>query len=142
MELAEEEEEKTQLAAATRANGLSPQKRDQSRDLLLKLARVTSASPAERDPGTIANPSRTGSRWALPGSHAPDRIKAKERLFMPLNNYSERGLVRAPSPWVDEDNSTTPKPVVKDFLSMPTPRATGAFINTPITINKKEDRVP
>ncbi|KAJ6785613.1 hypothetical protein PWT90_00486 [Aphanocladium album] len=194
------------------ANGLSPQKRDQSRDLLRKLARAASASPAapERQPdkeqrnGTTAPPpaapkpevprasslkrsalidssrrrtsntssnaskntsssdrptvgfagltrsrstdSRKSKRSSMHSEQDPtDRIEAEERLFAPLDNYSERGSVRAPSPWVDEDDKVvtdadaTPRPANKqDLLAMPTPRAPGAYVETPVTV-KKED---
>ncbi|OAA72925.1 hypothetical protein LEL_08709 [Akanthomyces lecanii RCEF 1005] len=222
------EEKKEAETHANRANGLSPQKRDQSRDLLRKLARATSASPGERTSGsTVDEPeartslaeriggstiNKAGARASLTeriggsainkpeprasslkpsalvdrsrrrtsntsesksasssdrptvgfaglararssDSHKSkgssmhseqdptDRIEAEERLFAPLDNYSERGSVRAPSPWVEEDNNATPKPPSKDFLSMPTPRAPGAFVDTPVTL-KKEDRAP
>lgn len=198
-----EEPKETQTAANNRgANGLSPQKRDQSRDLLRKLARAASASPAapERQPdddeqrtalkpeiprasslkrsalvdssrrrtsNTSSNASKNTSssdrptvgfaglarsrstdsrkskRSSMHSEQDPtDRIEAEERLFAPMDNYSERGSVRAPSPWVDDeaDNDATPRPASKqDLLALPTPRAPGAYVETPVTI-KKEDR--
>ncbi|XWW96139.1 hypothetical protein V2A60_004111 [Cordyceps javanica] len=89
--------------------------------------------------------SRKSKRSSMHSEQDPtDRIEAEERLFAPMDNYSEHGSVRAPSPWVDEeervDHEATPKAASKpDVLSMPTPRAPGAFVDTPITI-KKEDR--
>ncbi|KAM3509235.1 hypothetical protein MY11210_006418 [Beauveria gryllotalpidicola] len=184
------------------ANRLSPDKHDKSRDLLRKLARVTSASPAapdrRRDDDPEANASapptkpeaprasslkrsaladssrrrtsitssnatksassldrptvgfaglarsrssdsRKSKRSSVHSEQDPtDRIEAEEQLFAPLDNYSEPGSVRAPSPGIEDD--ATPKPATKhQVLSMPTPRAPGAFVDTPITI-KKEDR--
>ncbi|KAM3540036.1 hypothetical protein ARSEF1564_007062 [Beauveria bassiana] len=83
--------------------------------------------------------SRKSKRSSVHSEQDPtDRIEAEEQLFAPLDNYSEPGSVRAPSPRIEDD--ATPKPVTKhQVLSMPTPRAPGAFVDTPIAI-KKEDR--
>ncbi|ATY65884.1 hypothetical protein A9K55_001306 [Cordyceps militaris] len=191
-------EKETKTKAANRGvNGLSPDKRDQSRELLRKLARAASASPAperardETHKNTSVPPKPEAPRSALAdGSRRPsntssnasksaslerptvgfaglarsrssdsrkskrssvhseqdptDRIEAEERLFEAADNYSEYGSVRAPSPSADEeernDNDATPKqPSKQDILSMPTPRAPGAFVDTPVTI-KQEDR--
>ncbi|OAA41827.1 hypothetical protein ISF_09755 [Cordyceps fumosorosea ARSEF 2679] len=208
---------KAEEAAETknRANRLSPQKRDQSRELLRTLARVTKASPAaKREPDEPpAKPSTAVKQEPLTkpsavAKHQPrasslkrsaldarrtsntssntntskstsdrptvgfaglarsrssdsrkskgssvhseqdptDRIEAEERLFALRDDYSEHGSARAPSPWVDDegdrtDNDATPKPVSRqDVLAMPTPRAPGAFVDTPVTF-KKEDRL-
>ncbi|KAH7310524.1 hypothetical protein B0I35DRAFT_412028 [Stachybotrys elegans] len=76
-----------------------------------------------------------------------DRIEAEMKLFAPMDNYSERGSVRAPSPPPDvkdeEENDdeveATPRPKRQDPLTMPTPRVTGAYVETPATV-KAEDR--
>ncbi|KAM3549885.1 hypothetical protein ARSEF4850_008625 [Beauveria asiatica] len=83
--------------------------------------------------------SRKSKRSSVHSEQDPtDRIEAEEQLFAPLDNYSEPGSVRALSPEIEDD--ATPKPAAKNhLLSMPTPRAPGAFVDTPITI-KKEDR--
>lgn len=77
------------------------------------------------------------------------RIEAEMKLFAPQDNYSERGSARASSPLPDSDeeehakNDTaidlTPKPQKSDFLELPTPRVTGAYVETPVTI--KVDKV-
>ncbi|KFA80319.1 hypothetical protein S40288_11074 [Stachybotrys chartarum IBT 40288] len=80
-----------------------------------------------------------------------DRIEAEAKLFAPLDNYSERGSVRAPSPPPDGDDQeeeeeeedeveATPRPKRQDPLTMPTPKVTGAYVETPATV-KVEDRM-
>lgn len=67
-----------------------------------------------------------------------DRIEAEAKLFALTDNHSERGSVRAPSPFPEikdsEDDGgleATPRARKDDLLSMPTPRVTGAFVETP-----------
>lgn len=73
-----------------------------------------------------------------------DRIEAEIRLFAPHENQSERGSIRAPSPSQDAGSDddglagVTPKADRHDFASMPTPRVTGAYVETPATV--KVDR--
>ncbi|KAM0262743.1 hypothetical protein ACHAQJ_001537 [Trichoderma viride] len=81
-----------------------------------------------------------------------DRIEAEMKLFAPSDNHSERGSLRAPSPPLDDDDSdqggfgakeelasvTTPKPSKPDPLTMPTPRVTGAYVETPITVKTEK----
>ena len=64
------------------------------------------------------------------------RIEAEMKLFAPADNYSERGSIRAPSPQPDSDDDVeaTPKPDRRAFLDLPTPRVTGAYVETPVTI--------
>lgn len=69
-----------------------------------------------------------------------DRIEAEMKLFAPHENHSEPGSVRAPSPPDSDPGSgsgsaagKTPKPREHEFLSMPTPRVTGAYVETPAT---------
>lgn len=204
------------------ANGLSPDKRAQSHDLLRRLARATSASPAPSDrqredmpqkpsdgkttavaaiKSSAAHPrasslkrsslvdttrrrtsntssnaskntsssgdrptvgfaglsarsrssdSRKSKRSSMHSEQDPtDRIEAEERLFAPRDDYSERGSVRAGSPMPDPDdegddddeyrmdNDATPKPARQDPHAMPTPRAPGAYVETPVTIKKE-----
>ncbi|RYP13564.1 hypothetical protein DL765_006829 [Monosporascus sp. GIB2] len=69
-----------------------------------------------------------------------DRIEAEMKLFAPLDNYSEKGSVRAPSPLPSEPTEEeTPRPNRVDPLTLPTPRVTGAFVETPATVRVKED---
>jgi hypothetical protein len=78
-----------------------------------------------------------------------DRIDSEMKLFAPAENHSERGSVRAPSPKSDEDRDgdereedepeATPRPKKQDFLSMPTPKVTGAYVETPATV-RADDR--
>lgn len=72
------------------------------------------------------------------------RIEAEAKLFA-LNDNSEPGSVRAPSPEPDSDEEDdgavedTPRPQKHDFLVMETPRVTGAYVETPVTV--KVERV-
>lgn len=180
-----------------RANGLSPERREQSRDLLRRLARAASSSPAPDGPSSpplrnekrlsekseaplasslrrtsdnarrTSNTESTGSRntdgkptvgfaglatlsrsqsnesgkskrSSMHSEQDPtDRIAGEAKLFAPMDNYSERGSVRAPSPLPDEEEraaDATPKAPKIDPLSMPTPRVTGAYVETPATV--------
>lgn len=77
---------------------------------------------------------------------AVDRIDSEAKLFAPADNYSEKGSVRAPSPEPDEEEEkedefaeATPRPKKQDPLTMPTPKVSGAYVDTPVTI-RVEDR--
>ncbi|TPX17484.1 uncharacterized protein E0L32_003127 [Thyridium curvatum] len=75
-----------------------------------------------------------------------DRIEGEAKLFAPLDNYSEKGSTRAPSPGPngDEDDDDddgganamdeTPKAKRPDPQTMPTPKVTGAYVETPVTV--------
>ncbi|KAL7921855.1 hypothetical protein ACQKWADRAFT_294624 [Trichoderma austrokoningii] len=80
-----------------------------------------------------------------------DRIEAEMKLFAPSDNHSERGSLRAPSPPLDDDSDldnlefkkesaedVTPRPAKPDPLSMPTPKITGAFVETPVTAKSEK----
>lgn len=80
-----------------------------------------------------------------------DRIEAEMKLFAPSDNHSERGSLRAPSPPFDDDfdegnvrikeepaAEATPKPSKPDPLSMPTPRVTGAYVETPVSVKTEK----
>ncbi|KXJ91885.1 hypothetical protein Micbo1qcDRAFT_161914 [Microdochium bolleyi] len=64
-----------------------------------------------------------------------DRIEGEMSLFAPLDNASEKGSARAssrsPSEPGEED---TPRAARVDPLTMPTPRVTGAYVETPATL--------
>ncbi|KZL78904.1 hypothetical protein CI238_07037 [Colletotrichum incanum] len=69
-----------------------------------------------------------------------DRIEQEMKLFAPIDNQSERGSVRALSAepvTEDEDKDLladeTPRPIKVDPLSLPTPKVTGAYVETPAT---------
>ncbi|CAK7270629.1 hypothetical protein SEPCBS57363_004199 [Sporothrix epigloea] len=83
-----------------------------------------------------------------------DRIEAEMKLFAAGENHSERGSIRAPSPDDDLDNAgncrsgnssgakssgladeATPKAAktIKPLMQ-PTPRVTGAYVETPVTV--------
>ncbi|CAK7268230.1 hypothetical protein SEPCBS119000_002954 [Sporothrix epigloea] len=82
-----------------------------------------------------------------------DRIEAEMKLFAAGENHSERGSIRAPSPYDDLDDAdngrsgtssgdkssgladeATPKPAkTVNPLMQPTPRVTGAYVETPVT---------
>ncbi|KAI1306828.1 hypothetical protein F5Y03DRAFT_353128 [Xylaria venustula] len=69
-----------------------------------------------------------------------DRIAAELNLFAPLDNYSERGSIRAPSPVPSEPaDEKTPRPQKVDPLTQPTPRVVGAYVDTPATVRAKEE---
>lgn len=89
----------------------------------------------------------TGSKRSSIHSEADptDRIEAEMKLFAPMDNHSERGSVRGPSPAPetkssDEDEAAeaTPRARKHDPLSMPTPRVIGAFVETP-AVDKVKD---
>ncbi|KAK0387019.1 hypothetical protein NLU13_5333 [Sarocladium strictum] len=67
-----------------------------------------------------------------------ERLEAELKLFAPTDNHSEPGSVRAQSPASDSDDENmaeaTPKPKRQDPLLMPTPRVTGAYVETPATV--------
>ncbi|KAK4224596.1 hypothetical protein QBC38DRAFT_485110 [Podospora fimiseda] len=66
-----------------------------------------------------------------------ERIEGEMNLFAPLENQSERGSLRAPSPEPEEEQDLpieTPKVSKPDPLTQPTPRVTGAFVETPATV--------
>jgi hypothetical protein len=66
-----------------------------------------------------------------------ERITAEARLFELQDNKSERNSIRAPSP-APSDNGKfdeTPRPKA-DPMSLPTPRVTGAYIETPAPITR------
>ncbi|KAH0494568.1 hypothetical protein TgHK011_001185 [Trichoderma gracile] len=78
------------------------------------------------------------------------RIEAEMKLFAPSDNHSERGSLRAPSPPLNDsdlDNhapgkqsssDATPKPSKPDPLTMGTPRVTGAYVETPVSIKTEK----
>lgn len=76
---------------------------------------------------------------ALSDGDPTDRIEQEMKLFAPADNQSERGS-RAPSAeptTEDEDKDLageTPRPKKVDPLSLPTPRVTGAYVETPATL--------
>ncbi|KAK3989217.1 hypothetical protein QBC44DRAFT_328227 [Cladorrhinum sp. PSN332] len=72
-----------------------------------------------------------------------ERIEGEMNLFAPLESQSERGSLRAPSPEPEEEEPDdqnqelpveTPKVPKPDPLTQPTPRVTGAFVDTPATV--------
>jgi len=71
-----------------------------------------------------------------------ERIAAESRLFDLPDTNSQRNSIRYPSPSpsdVDDDIlDETPKPKQKDPLTLPTPKVTGAFIETPAPTVRKE----
>ncbi|KAL2020163.1 hypothetical protein VTK56DRAFT_8687 [Thermocarpiscus australiensis] len=68
-------------------------------------------------------------------SDPTERIEGEMKLFAPLENQSERGSLRAPSPEPEgEAIAETPKSTKSDPLTQPTPRVTGAYVETPATV--------
>ncbi|KAF9765469.1 hypothetical protein IL306_002257 [Fusarium sp. DS 682] len=74
-----------------------------------------------------------------------DRIEAEASLFAPGDNHSEKGSMRAPSPEPDTDDAkdldATPRPTKPDPLTMPTPKVTGAYVETPATVKVEKIEV-
>ncbi|KAJ4257335.1 hypothetical protein NW762_008453 [Fusarium torreyae] len=74
-----------------------------------------------------------------------DRIEAEYNLFAPADNQSEKGSVKAPSPEPDSDDEkdveATPRPPKPDPLTMPTPKVTGAYVETPATVKVEKIEV-
>lgn len=82
-------------------------------------------------------------RGSMPTSEVDptDRIEAEMKLFALMDN-SERGSIRAPSPFTPESESAdeeTPRPNRIDPRTLPTPRVTGAYIETPATVRVKDE---
>ncbi|KAK4459345.1 hypothetical protein QBC42DRAFT_274630 [Cladorrhinum samala] len=79
-----------------------------------------------------------------------DRIEGEMNLFAPLENQSERRSLRAMSPEFaaesDEEKqelpNETPKIARPDPLTQPTPRITGAFVETPVTVKAERLEEP
>lgn len=78
------------------------------------------------------------------------RIEGEMKLFAPMDNMSERGSVRAPSPRPDIDSESdddggkadeTPRAPKFDPLSMPTPQVTGAYVETPVTVKTEQVQI-
>ncbi|KAM0344886.1 hypothetical protein ACHAPU_007018 [Fusarium lateritium] len=168
-------------------------RRTDSRDLLQRLARATSSSPApENKPRQLADSDKpvslpsdpkpdTASAIPLPAASnglrnrqhrlnrdsdskpsvgfsglsrsrstesvkskksmeadPTDRIEAEASLFAAGDNQSEKGSAKASSPEPDSDDErdieATPRPPKPDPLTMPTPKITGAYVETPATV--------
>jgi hypothetical protein len=78
------------------------------------------------------------------------RIEGEMKLFALMDNMSERGSVRAPSPRPDVESESeddtgkadeTPRAPKVDPLSMPTPQVTGAYVETPMTAKMVPARI-
>lgn len=99
-----------------------------------------------RDPSTDSLADKRSS-MAHSDSDPIERIEGEMKLFAPLDNQSERGSIRAPSPDSEEEEEeveATPRPQKQDPLSLPTPKVTGAYVETPATIKieKAENILP
>jgi hypothetical protein len=90
---------------------------------------------------SLSDKSDKRSSLALSDNDPTERIEREMQLFAPMDNHSERGSIRAPSPQSDmeDDVEETPRPVRIDPLTLPTPKVTGAYIETPATV--KVDRL-
>ena len=96
---------------------------------------------------TKSSGSSSGSKRSSVHSEDPtDRIDAEAKLFAPKDDYSEMGSVRANSPVSDSRKDSeaeveaTPKaPSSKrvDVQALPTPRVTGAYVETPVTARSR-----
>ncbi|KAK3337335.1 hypothetical protein B0T19DRAFT_366208 [Cercophora scortea] len=162
-----------------------PQARDDSRDLLRRLALATTSPSPEPPPvkgdsesatrgregrdetrqrksdvakgdarpsvgfvglrrgSSVSSSSDKRSNLALSDSDPTDRIEGEMKLFAPAENHSERGSLRAPSPDPNEGaTNETPRPGRPDPLAQPTPRVTGAFVETPATVKVEKPQQP
>lgn len=114
------------------------------------LAGNKAGSPLKRSVG-FKNVSRSSSTNSVASkqsvaSYDPTaRLEAEAKLFA-LENFSERGSIRAPSPQPesessmdDKDNDKTPQPnKFIDPVTMPTPQITGAYVDTPAPVKTEE----
>ncbi|KAL2758943.1 hypothetical protein ACRALDRAFT_1062035 [Sodiomyces alcalophilus JCM 7366] len=119
-------------------------------------------SGLRRDPSVdSARDKRSSMAMSDKSDHDPTpRIEGELKLFAPQDNQSERGSVRAPSVGAasdkddldgeaDEEDEAdeeeeeeqreqgadeTPRPVKPDPLTLPTPKVTGAYVETPATV--------
>ncbi|KAB5580774.1 hypothetical protein GE09DRAFT_950905 [Coniochaeta sp. 2T2.1] len=180
--------------ATSRNTQRDPVSRVDSHDLLRRLARATSTSPApeqqnkEKDTKDSPDPSEEPekddlprnprkernaekapkavgfaglrressaeslsggkskrSSLALSDSDPTERIEREIELFAPMDNHSERGSIRAPSPGdsdMEDDVEETPRPVRIDPLTQPTPKVTGAYVETPATVKPERPASP
>ena len=72
-------------------------------------------------------------------SDPTERIEGEMSLFAAQENQSERGSLRVPSPEPEEEvPNETPRPIKFDPLTQPTPRVTGAFVETPATVKAEK----
>ncbi|KAK1757567.1 hypothetical protein QBC47DRAFT_376385 [Echria macrotheca] len=77
------------------------------------------------------------SNFAHSDSDPIERIEAERNLFALMENHSERGSLRAPSPTSEPETvEETPRPAKPDPdpLTQPTPRVVGAFVDTPLVV--------
>ncbi|KXX81692.1 hypothetical protein MMYC01_201039 [Madurella mycetomatis] len=74
-------------------------------------------------------------------SDPTERIEGEMKLFAPTENQSERGSLRVPSPDPEGDKPDETPKTKPDPLTQPTPRVTGAYVETPATVKveKPED---
>ncbi|KAI2465876.1 hypothetical protein F4781DRAFT_374697 [Annulohypoxylon bovei var. microspora] len=133
----------------SRENSRSRLAREERRSKNLEVKNLEAKSSRERPTVGFAGLHPVSSsdsirekRGSLHGSEADplDRIEAELRLFAPLDNYSEKGSVRAPSPVSSEPaEEETPRTNKFDPLTLPTPRVTGAYVETPATVRVKQE---
>ena len=95
----------------------------------------------EPTPPDAEKHSRTHSP-AIEVDDPEERIAAEARLF-DLQDKSEKGSIRTPSPLYDGQLDETPRPK-PDPLLLPTPKVTGAYIETPFIskISRSRSRSP
>jgi hypothetical protein len=101
----------------------------------------------QREPSTdsISDKQSKRSSLALSDSDPTERIEREMQLFAPMDNHSERGSIRAPSPdsEMEDDVGETPRPLKIDPLTQPTPKVTGAYVETPATVKiEKLEGIP
>lgn len=93
-------------------------------------------------PRNMSVESNLAKRASLANSESDpiERIEGEMKLFAPLDNQSERGSLRAPSPEPDEEAAPeeTPRTAKPDPLTQPTPRVTGAYVETPATVKAEK----
>jgi len=103
-------------------------------------------SGLKREPSIESVPDKRSSALFNSEIDPTDRIEGEMKLFAPLDNYSEKGSLRAPSPATTEDDAidVTPRAPKPNPLIQATPRVTGAYVETPATVRveKMEESHP
>ncbi|KAK4105961.1 hypothetical protein N658DRAFT_490567 [Parathielavia hyrcaniae] len=96
-----------------------------------------------RSPSVESRLSTKRASFVHSDSDPTERIEQEMKLFAAQDNQSERGSLRVPSPEPEEEKADeTPKPVKVDPLTQPTPRVTGAFVETPATVKVEKLEAP
>ncbi|KAK3330285.1 hypothetical protein B0H66DRAFT_465900 [Apodospora peruviana] len=125
---------------ATRDRGGKETATQKKPDRLKSDVKLTVGFAGLRRDSSVDSTSDKRSDFAHSESDPTERIEGEMKLFAPVDNQSERGSLRAPSPELDgeeEEEKATPKTPQQpktDSMAQPTPRVTGAYVDTPVTV--------